>query len=177
VVTYFEECLRGIELADGESGSRLWRSLGDELSHRAPRKGVLQAAAGREVAVFAPDLGTSRLGRVMLGEQARKMKLGRAVGWGAEVVELAERLGRKPHLGVIRIGVGEAERLVEQAVEMGPELGCEPPSFGRSLSLGTSLVMRVGERHVAVTADPEMTLPLLLTGLAQRFPVSRSHRS
>ena len=176
VVSYFEDCLESLELAEGESCSQLWYRIGVGLGHRAPRKGVLQAAAAQGVAVFTPDLGTSRLGRVMLGEQARRMRFGRELGWGREVVELVEKLGEKPRLGVIRIGVGEADRLVDQALEMGPGLGYEPPSLSASLSLGTSLGLGLGERHVAVTAEPEMTLPLLVTGLAQRFPPSYSHR-
>jgi deoxyhypusine synthase len=177
VIDYFKGCLGSIKLAEGESCSQLWYRIGDGLGQRAPRKGVLQAAAGRGVAVFAPDLGTSRLGRVMLREQARRRRLGGwDLSWGGEVVELAEKLGKKPYLSVIRVGSGEADRLVEQAVKMGPELGCESPNLSGSLSVGTSLGLQLGERHVAVTAEPELTLPLLVTGLAQRFPHSRSQR-
>jgi len=166
VVALFKKFALALEPEACANSSELWSQLGAKLSAQAPRKGLLQAAAAADIALFTPDLGISTLGRALLGLPTRRLRF----GLSEEVVGLAQVLGRRPRLGVIRVGTGAADALLGQAQEVAKVLGGAAPSLSRSLTIGTPAMLPQSEHHATIAADADLVLPLLLTGLAQRFP-------
>ena len=149
----------------------LWRALGESLPARAPRKGLLQAAARAGVRVFTPDLGTSAFGAALVAARARGKGL--ALDPGDDVMALARLASQTPQVGVVRAGDGAPDALLAQAREIAAALGLGAPSLVGSVTLGGP-AMAAGTAHVAVPADAGMLLPLIVTGLAQRLPTART---
>jgi hypothetical protein len=90
-----------------------------------------------------------------------------------DVPALARLLAGAPRLGVVRVGEGAADALIAQARVSAALLGVRQTTFVGSVTLGVGRPVAAGEGHIAVAADAALTLPLLLTGLAQRVPGSR----
>ncbi|MBF6590174.1 MAG: adenosylmethionine decarboxylase [Ktedonobacterales bacterium] len=154
------------------TASDLWRALGEALPTRAPRKGVLQAAAAAGVRIFTPDLATSAFGSILLAARAQGVKL--ALDAAEDVVALGRLLAQTPRLGVIRVGVGVADAVLAQAREVLPLLGIVAPTRVGSVSLDAAGIS-TEEHRISLAGDASLTLPLLVTGLAQRFPATRRH--
>ncbi|WIG61045.1 MAG: hypothetical protein OJF49_003793 [Ktedonobacterales bacterium] len=153
------------------NGSDLWRLLGAELATRAPRKGLLQAAAARDVRVFAPDLSASAFGALLVAARARGKEL--TLDPNELVMALARLLTQAPRLGVIRVGEGSADALLAQAREVVAALNMSAPTLAGSVTLGAARTLADGARHAALALDATLALPLIVTGLAQRLPGGR----
>jgi deoxyhypusine synthase len=162
--TFFAQFLADIDAAGLTSTSDLWRRLGAYLPTRVPRRGVLQTAARQGIRIVTPDFATSAFGTLLLAAQAT----GTAISLDAagDVITLARTLAERPHLGVLRVGEGAADALIAQARELASALDIEAPSLTSYVTLGSAR-SAVGE-GVHLAADASLTLPLLITGLAQR---------
>ncbi|HKV83776.1 MAG TPA: adenosylmethionine decarboxylase [Ktedonobacterales bacterium] len=172
VVAFLDEFLATLDANAVHSGADLLRLLGEALPTKAPRKGLLQAAASSGVLVIAPDLSTSLIGGAVLGARGRIGAL--RLDASDDLVALTERLAARPRLGVVRAGAGAADTLLLRAREVADALGVATPTLTGSVSLGAASALVAGDHHVATTLDPAIALPLLVTGLAQRVPGSRA---
>jgi S-adenosylmethionine decarboxylase len=171
-LAFFMEFLNTVEPGTCTSSNDLWRLLGAYLPAHAPRKGLLQAAATADVALFTPDLNTSVFGGALLTARSRGLALDSA----NDVIALARLLGRAPRLGIIRAGAGLADALVGQARDVAAALGIVAPTLSGSVSLNSARALAQddrGEHHVAIAAGADLVLPLALTALAQRLPGGR----
>ncbi|HLZ24990.1 MAG TPA: adenosylmethionine decarboxylase [Ktedonobacterales bacterium] len=154
-----------------ETSADFWCVLGKTLPTRAPRKGLLQAAAHAGVPVFAPDLSTGAVGSILLA--ARMSGASVPVDVSADVVALAGLLAERPRLGMVRVGAGAADALLAQARDVAPALGLAATTLSASVTMGALDAVAPGDHHVALATDATLALPLLVTGLAQRVPGTR----
>jgi deoxyhypusine synthase len=166
--TFLVEFLDGLESGTVTMGGDLLRRLGESLPEKAPRKGVLQAAAAAGVRIVVPDLSTSAFGNALLTARAHGKAL--TLDTTEDVLALAQALAATPRFGVVRVGEGAADALVMRARDVAPVLGLGVSTLAGSITLGGTRGMAPGDQHVVVATDATMTLPLLLTGLAQRVP-------
>jgi S-adenosylmethionine decarboxylase len=173
-LAFFAEFLASDELRTVGCASELWRTLGERLPRRAPRKGVLQAAAAVGVALFTPDLATSAFGTALLA--ARASGLAVMLDPAEDLLALSQLLAERPRLGVIRTGETAVDALLLQAREVLPALGRTAPMLVGSVSLGAAPPLGSSDHAVSVAADAGFALPLLATGLAQRFRGARQRR-
>jgi deoxyhypusine synthase len=169
--TFVAEFLETLDTTALFSVADFWRRLGEALPTRAPRKGLLQAAAGARVEVFSPDLSTSTFGAILLAAQAR----GRAMPLNPaeDVATLARVLADRPRLGIVQVGDGAAQALLAQARAVAPALGIGEALLTGSVTIGATRPLASGEHHVTLATDTTLALPLLVTGLAQRVPGKR----
>jgi deoxyhypusine synthase len=172
VVAFLDEFLATFDVSVVHCGSDLLRLLGEALPAKAPRKGLLQAAAASDVLVIAPDLSTSLIGGAALATRARGVTL--RLDASDDLVALTQRLTSRPRLGIVRAGTGAADTFLLRAREVADALGVATPTLTGSVSLGTASALVAGDHHVATTLDPAIALPLLVTGLAQRVPGPRA---
>jgi S-adenosylmethionine decarboxylase len=168
----FQELLKSLDLAKISNSADLWKQIGELLPARAPRKGLLQAAAAIGVPVFTPDLPTSAFGASLVAARAQGIQL--RMSAADDIEALALQLGAWPRLGALRVGAGVADATLTQAWELTTALGLETPALSASVGLGAPAIGS-GAHVVSVQADATLTLPLLVTGLAQRVPGAR-HR-
>lgn len=158
------EFLSGPAVAGVTTGAALWKALGEALPTKAPRKGLLQAAAAAGVAIFTPDLNASVLGASLLA--AREHGAALALDASGDLAGLARILGAQPYVGLIRIGSGLEDSLLLQARDAATLLAGQRPTLIGSVTIGTSAL----GQGVSLTTDASLAAPLLVTGLAQRFP-------
>jgi S-adenosylmethionine decarboxylase len=166
----FQELLAAVDLTKISNSADLWKRVGELLPSRAPRKGLVQAAAMVGVPIFTPDLPMSVFGTALRAARAQGVKL--RLDAADDLEALALQLGAWPRLGVARLGAGLADATLTQAWELTGSLGYETPLLSGSVGLGAPAIGS-GERAVTVQADPTLALPLLVTGLAQRIPGAR----
>ncbi len=162
----FTEFARTLPLEACTNSRDLWHRLGTYLKTRAPRNGLLQAAAAADVALFTPDLGSSTIGKALLATRTS----GPTLPVYEDVIALAHLLGRVPRLGIIRSEGGEMDTLIEQARDLAPSLDGSAPTLTGSISLGTPRALAQGDNHIAIASGADLVLPLAITGLAQRLP-------
>ncbi len=172
VRTFFTQFLADVDVATLTSASDLWRRLGDYLPTRVPRKGVLQTVARLGIRIFTPDLGTSAFGNLLVAARSQGMAI--SLDSATDVVALARILAERPHLGILRIGAGTADALLAQVRELASTLNIGAPTLVSQVTLGGADTTVHGDIQVA--ADASLTLPLLVTGLAQRHPSIRAYR-
>jgi S-adenosylmethionine decarboxylase len=172
VRTFITQFLAEVDIAALTSASDLWRRLGEYLPARVPRKGVLQAAARQSIRIFTPDLGTSAFGNLLLAARAQGMAV--SLDSANDVIALAHTLAERPHLGVLRVGEGAADALLAQARELAGTLNIGAPTLVSHVTLGAA--RNAADGGVQLAADASLTLPLLVTGLAQRCPGVRMGR-
>ncbi|HEX8981986.1 MAG TPA: adenosylmethionine decarboxylase [Ktedonobacterales bacterium] len=146
------------------TGAALWKALGETLPTKAPRKGLLQAAAAAGVSIFAPDLNASVLGASLLA--ARERGVAMSLDASADLAGLARILGTQPQLGVIRVGAGLEDGLLFQARDAAAIFSVQRPTLVGSVSIGAPAL----GQGVALATDASLAGPLLVTGLAQRLP-------
>ncbi|MFI5276756.1 MAG: adenosylmethionine decarboxylase [Ktedonobacterales bacterium] len=146
------------------SSQALWKALGETLQTRAPRKGLLQAAATFGVAIVTPDISASAIGPALLKARAQGASL--ALDSSADLAGLARLLGAHGRLGVVRIGAGLEDSLLLQARDAASVLGAARPVLGETVTIGAGAL----GRGVSLAADAALAAPLLVTGLAQRIP-------
>lgn len=170
-VSFFADFLAGVAPDSVATPSDLWYALGAALPTRVPRKGLLQAAAASGVRIFTPDLGTSAFGAALLVARAGGTAL--TLDAAEDVAALARILAATPRLGILRAGEGPADALITLARDSAPALGLAAPTLSGSVTLGSRRAIASGEHHVALPADAALALPLIVTGLAQRFATAR----
>jgi deoxyhypusine synthase len=156
------------------TASELWRAIGLALPERAPRKGLLQAAAKVGVRIFTPDLTSGPFGGALLAARARGITL--ALDAPEDVVALGHLLAEQPRLGVIRVGIGAADALLAQARDALPlrALSAPTPSALITLEAPAGAVSARADAHaIALPVEASLALPLLVTALAQRLPDGR----
>ncbi|HEU5439764.1 MAG TPA: adenosylmethionine decarboxylase [Ktedonobacterales bacterium] len=168
---FFAAFLDELDAAAIGTTADLWHALGELLPTRAPRKGVLQAAAAAGVRIFTPDLGTSAFGAALVAARAHGHAL--TLDPADDVMALARLLSGAARLGVIRAGEAASGALLAQARDVAAALGLATPALAGSVTLGAPRPLAPGERHVVLGAEPGMLLPLIVTGLAQRLPAGR----
>jgi S-adenosylmethionine decarboxylase len=168
----FLELLAAMDLAKVTNSADLWKQIGELLPSRAPRKGLIQAAAAVGAPIFTPDLAVSAFGAALVRTRAQGLRL--RLNATDDVEALARLLGAWPRLGALRLGAGLADATLTQAWELTTSLGLETPTLSGSVALGAQAIGS-GEHAVSVLADATLVLPLLVTGLAQRIPGAR-HR-
>lgn len=171
---FVAECVAASPVDTLGSASALWRRLGEALRTRAPRKGLLQAAAAADVRIFTPDPATGAFGAALLALRARGVKL--TLDLAEDVVALGRMLARSPRLGVVRVGAGAADGVLAQAIALAPVVGNVAPALVGEIVLGGGSAASAGEQTVMVRAEASLALPLLVTGLAQRLPGVRARR-
>ena len=165
--TFLSDFVNTLDGSAVKTGADLWRALGEALPGRAPRKGLLQAALAG-VPIFAPDLGTSVPGSILLAARMRGAAVPLDVA--ADVSALARLLAEHPRLGIVRTGEGAADALLAQARDLAPALGIAATTLSASVTIGASRPVVAGDHHVTLATDTTLALPLLVTGLAQRVP-------
>ena len=170
-VSFFADFLAGLAPDSVATPSDLWRALGAALPTRVPRKGLLQAAAASGVRIYTPDLGTSAFGAALLA--ARSSGVALTLDAAEDVAALARILAATPRLGILRAGEGPADALITLARDSAPALGLAAPTLSGSVTFGSRRAVASGEHHVALPADAALALPLIITGLAQRFATAR----
>jgi S-adenosylmethionine decarboxylase len=149
--------------------STLWRALGAALPAWTPRKGLLQAAASVGTPIFSPDLAGSALGDVLLTTRARGIEL--PLDTTEDLLALGKLLAIRPRLGTIRVAMGAANALLDQARGVLPLIEAPAPALVGTIQIDARGSGAVPDENViAVAADASLALPLLVTGLAQRFP-------
>jgi S-adenosylmethionine decarboxylase len=168
----FLDLLAAVNLAKVTNSADLWKQIGELLPTRAPRTGLIQAAATIGVPVFTPDLAVSAFGSALVTARAQGLRL--RLDATNDVEALARLLGAWPRLGALRLRVGLADATLTQAWELTASLGFETPTLSGSVALGAPAIGS-GERAISLQADATLALPLLVTGLAQRIPGAR-HR-
>ena len=170
-LAYLREFLTSFAGESGQAASSaaLWKALGEALATRAPRKGLLQAAAQVGVTLMTPDISASGIGAALLA--ARAAGAGLALDAGADLMALAKLLGARPSLGLIRIGAGLEDGLLFQAREAVAALGGQSPAIPASVTIGA--MDGAAGQGLTVATEATLALPLLVTGLAQRFPGAR----
>jgi len=168
----FLELLTAVDLAEVTNSADLWKQIGELLPARAPRKGLIQAAAAVGVPVFTPDLAVSAFGSMLVMARAQGVRL--RLDASDDMEALARLLGAWPRLGALRLGAGLADATLTQAWELTASLGLATPVLSGSVALGAQAIGS-GGHAISVQADATLALPLLVTGLAQRIPGAR-HR-
>ncbi|HEX9039104.1 MAG TPA: adenosylmethionine decarboxylase [Ktedonobacterales bacterium] len=147
----------------------LWKALGEALAIRAPRKGLLQAAARFGVLVISLDVNASEIGGALLA--ARTAGSAIALDPAADLLALAKALGARASLGLVRVGAGMEDGLLFQAREAIAALGGQTPAISASVTIGAT--GDAASQGLSVATDATLALPLLVTGLAQRFTGAR----
>jgi S-adenosylmethionine decarboxylase len=148
--------------------STFWQRLGASLPVKAPRKGLLQAAAQTGTPIYTPDLGVSALGAALLAAGDTSV----AVDAAADTLALARLLAAQDSFGVIQCGAGAADALLAQAQAATTLLHLPTPALVGVVALGGQ-PFATGRHAIAVRADASLALPLLVSGLAQRHPRPR----
>lgn len=169
VQAFFAQFLADVDAAPAVAASELWRRLGDYLPARVPRKGVLQAAARQGIRIFTPDLGTSAFGALLLAAHSKGTPV--TLDTASDMISLARTLAERPRLGILRVGEGVADAALVQARELAATLNIGVPALVSSATLGGARDTAGQGAHLV--ADASLTLPLLVTGLAQRVPYAR----
>jgi deoxyhypusine synthase len=159
--------------ADSLSGRDLARALGEALPTRAPRKGILQAAAAVGVAVYCPDLAAGPIGQALLAARTADGSVVRLNPLD-DVTALARDLAARPRVGLIAVGTGAADALVRQAHTLAPDA-----ALAGDITIGVLGNVRATpvEHSVVVATEATLALPLLITSLAQRLPSTRGARA
>ncbi|HLY30950.1 MAG TPA: adenosylmethionine decarboxylase, partial [Ktedonobacterales bacterium] len=98
------------------TGVELWRQLGERLTTRTPRKGMLQAAARAGIAIFAPDLPVSAIGRELLAVQAHGARL--TIDATGDLLALADILRMRPQLAWLAADAGLADDFLRQGLAL-----------------------------------------------------------
>jgi S-adenosylmethionine decarboxylase len=169
----FLDLLKVVDLATVTNSADLWKRIGESLPTRAPRKGLIQAAAAVGAPIFTPDLAMSVFGSLLVSARGQGLRL--RLDAIDDVEALARLLGAWPRLGALRLSAGLADATLTQAWELTASLGLEPPVLSGSVGLGASAIGS-GEHAVSAQTDATLVLPLLVTGLAQRIPGARHRR-
>jgi S-adenosylmethionine decarboxylase len=152
------------------AGRDLLRAIGAALPPRAPRKGLLQAAATAGISVYAPDLLAGPFGAALLVARQAGAKL--VVDGLADLTALADEVRTLPRLGAVAASAGVAADFLAQALALP---GAPAPEEAR---IALDVSPRAGlAGAVAVSIEPTVALPLLVSGLAQRIPGTRGLRS
>ncbi|HEY7984378.1 MAG TPA: adenosylmethionine decarboxylase [Ktedonobacterales bacterium] len=146
----------------------LLREIGEALPTTAPRKGLLQAAAVAGIPLYAPDLLAGPFGAALLAARAAGADL--VVDGLADLTTLASTLRAQPRLGVIQAGAGLPAAFLAQALA----LPGAPAPAQANVALGAGAH---AAGAVAVSTEPVVALPLLVSGLAQRIPGTRGLRA
>jgi S-adenosylmethionine decarboxylase len=154
------------------AGSDLLRALGEALPARAPRKGLIQAAATTGVPIYVPDLAAGEFGAALLGARAQ----GHALAFDAlaDLAGLSHRLASQSRIGTVVVGTGVADAFLAQAQLVAAETA-PVTAGGVRICAGDSVPPVDGT--VSSAADPTLLLPLLISGLAQRVPSTRGLRA
>jgi S-adenosylmethionine decarboxylase len=152
------------------SGRDVLRALGEAMPSRAPRKGLLQAAASAGVSIYAPDLLAGSFGAALLAARAAGAEL--HVDLLADLTTLAGELGVLPRLGVIDACRGLPGSFLAQALAL---MDGERPATSMIMLGGTSPRGVAGA--LLVESEPVVALPLLVSALAQRIPGTRGLRA
>jgi S-adenosylmethionine decarboxylase len=155
----------------GISATTLWQRLGASLPTKAPRKGLLQAAAKAGIPIYTPDLGISAFGAALL--TSRPDGTAFALDSAADALTLARSLAAHDSFGAIQCGAGASDALLAQAQTATNLLGLPTPALVGVVALGAR-PFATGKHAIAVRADASLALPLLVSGLAQRHPQVRS---
>ncbi len=163
-LAFLDEFLARADASRITTTPALWQALGERLQSSAPRKGLLQAAATFGVPIFTPDISASVVGAALLRARAQSSSL--SLDASADLADLAQLLGARASLGVIRIGAGLADSLLFQARDAAASLGAQRPALAESVTIGAT----APGQGVAVATDASLAAPLLVTGLAQRIP-------
>ena len=150
--------------------SALWQRLGASLPVKAPRKGLLQAAAQTGTPIYTPDLSVSALGAVLLAVSGGESV---TVDTAADTLALARLLAAQDAFGVIQCGAGAADALLAQAQAATTLLNLPTPALAGMVALGAQ-PFATGRHATTVRADASLALPLLVSGLAQRHPRPRT---
>ncbi len=158
-----------------QSGSDLWLQLGQALPSIAPRKGLLQAAAKAGIRIYTPDLSTSAFGGALLAARSRGTQL--TLDPSDDLLALSRTLSTFERVGVISTGSGVAGQFITQARDILPALGLSVPAIDGYVSLGGTESQVTGAHAIVLPVDASLALPLLVTGLAQRYPRVRAARS
>ena len=154
--------------------STLWQRLGASLPTKAPRKGLLQAAAQTGTPIYTPDLGLSALGAALLASShGASSGASVTVDGAADTLALARTLAAQDSFGVIQCGAGAADALLAQAQATTSLLHLPTPALVGVVALGGQ-PFATGRHAIAVRADASLALPLLVSGLAQRHPQPRT---
>ena len=153
--------------------SALWQRLGASLPTKAPRKGLLQAAAQTGTPIYTPDLGVSALGAALLAPSAATGGAPITVDTAADTLALARLLASGERFGAIQCGAGAADALLMQAQAGATLLNLPIPALAGVVALGAQ-PFATGKHAIAVRADASLALPLLVSGLAQRHPQRRT---
>lgn len=164
VLAFVSDFLAHADASSVTSSQALWKALGETLQTRAPRKGLLQAAATFGVAIVTPDISASAIGSALL--KARAQGGGLTLDPSADLAGLARLLGARGRLGVIRIGAGLEDSLLFQARDLADALGAQQPALIETITIGVSAL----GRGASVATDASLAAPLLVMGLAQRIP-------
>lgn len=167
-LTFFRDFLA--EQQASVTASTLWQRLGASLPTKAPRKGLLQAAAQIGTPIYTPDLGVSSFGAALLATQADGSPV--ALDAAADVLALARTLATRDAFGVIQCGVGVSDALLAQAQTATSLLNLPTPALVGVVALGAQ-PFATGKHTITVRADASLALPLLVSGLAQRHPQVR----
>jgi S-adenosylmethionine decarboxylase proenzyme len=155
------------------SGWEFLRALGAALPTRAPRKGLLQAAASAGVPIYAPDLLAGPVGAAILAARGTGSDL--RLDPLEDLTALARDVGALPRLGTICAGRGLPEAFLAQARTVAGE-----PAAAASGAVYLGVARGdapAGAGVVAVDVEPTVALPLLVSGLAQRIPGTRGLRA
>jgi S-adenosylmethionine decarboxylase len=171
-LTFFGDFLA--EQQPGISAATLWQRLGVSLPTKAPRKGLLQAAAKAGTPIYTPDLGISAFGAALL--TPRPDGTAYALDSAADALTLACSLAAHDSFGVIQCGAGASDALLAQARTAINLLGLPTPALVGVIALGAR-PFATGKHAIAVRADASLALPLLVSGLAQRHPKTRKATS
>jgi S-adenosylmethionine decarboxylase len=159
------------EQQPGIAASDLWQRLGAILPTKAPRKGLLQAAAQTGTPIYTPDLGVGAFGAALLTPRPDGASF--TVDSGADTLALARLLAARNAFGVIQCGAGAADALLAQAQAATGLLDLATPALAGVVALGAQ-PFATGRHAIAVRADASLVLPLLVSGLAQRHPQPRT---
>jgi S-adenosylmethionine decarboxylase len=158
------------EQQPGIAASELWQRLGASLPTMAPRKGLLQAAAQVGTPIYTPDLGVGAFGAALL--TLRPDGASFTMDSAADTLALARLLAARDAFGVIQCGVGAPDALLAQAQAATGLLSLPTPALAGVVALGAQ-PFATGRHAIAVRADASLALPLLVSGLAQRYPQTR----
>jgi deoxyhypusine synthase len=159
------------EQQPGITVSELWQRLGATLPTKAPRKGLLQAAAQTGTSLYSPDFGVGVLGAVLV--TPRRDGANFTVDSAADTLALARMLAARDAFGVLQCGAGGADALLLQAQAALSLLGLPTPALRGIVALGAR-PFATGRHAIVVRADASLALPLLVSGLAQRHPQLRT---
>jgi deoxyhypusine synthase len=159
------------EQQPGIAASELWQRLGAILPVKAPRKGLLQAAAQTGTPIYTPDLDVSAFGAALLAPRPDGTSF--TVDSPADTLALARMLAARDAFGVIQCGAGASDALLAQAQAATGLLGLPTPALAGVVALGAQ-PFATGRHAIAVHADASLALPLLVSGLAQRYPQTRT---